>query len=522
MPTIIQQIESVLESNKSFVLSGGAGSGKTHSLQEIINSIYNKEPRAKIACITFTEVASNEIAERCKNPDRALWISTIHKFLWENIKNYKPQLKKELIRLIKAGAISYHEEVDIEEALKDKIIDYGISRKISEGLIWHDDLLVLAKEIFAKYPLLNKIFSDKYDYVFIDEYQDTNPLVIDIFINMIKSKIKTRFGFFGDSMQSIYESGIGDLNEHINNKTIVEIKKPDNYRCSLAVINLCNKIRIDGIIQSPSKIDECGIVRNNSGRAIFVYSNNDLNAFEQTELYKEIFENTKPDKELYLTYRLISKKHNFSDLFNAYTEEYHSYGREKLMGENKDNIAKFLDRMSELIYLYQSGRYNEFIQKTAFNLKTHSSKVELRKAIDNAISEKDIEWTVNFMVSKNLLKPNDDLTEKPNLWNKVKAINFEQAMNVYYLENKHTPYSTQHGVKGDEFKNVLVVLNNGQWFKYNFTKLFSSNPPTQTLKLFYVCISRAENNLAVFMQKPALQVISKAIEWFGEDNVIEV
>ena len=132
MPTIIQQIESVLKSNNSFVLSGGAGSGKTHSLQEIINSIYRKEPKAKIACITFTEVASNEIAERCKTSDRDLWVSTIHKFLWENIKNYKSQLKKELIELIKAAKISYREEVDIEEALKDKIIDYGISKKISE------------------------------------------------------------------------------------------------------------------------------------------------------------------------------------------------------------------------------------------------------------------------------------------------------------------------------------------------------------------------------------------------------
>lgn len=113
MPTIVQQIESALENNKSFVLSGGAGSGKTHSLKEVINSIYGSNPNAKIACITFTEVASNEIAERCKNTDRNLWVSTIHKFLWENIKNYKPQLKKELIELIKADKISYHDDNDI-------------------------------------------------------------------------------------------------------------------------------------------------------------------------------------------------------------------------------------------------------------------------------------------------------------------------------------------------------------------------------------------------------------------------
>lgn len=521
MPTIIKQIETILENNHSFVLSGGAGSGKTHSLKEIINLIYSKEPNAKIACITFTEVASNEITERCKTPDRNLWVSTIHKFLWENIKNYKPQLKKELLELIKANKISYHEEADIGDVLKNKIIDYGISRKISEGLIWHDDLLILAKEMFSKYHLLNKIFADRYDYIFIDEYQDTNQLVIDIFINMIKSKIKTKFGFFGDSMQSIYESGIGNLNEHIKNKTIIELKKTDNYRCSIAVINLCNKIRTDGIIQQPSNICKNKVL-NKLGHAIFVYSNNDINTFEQSEQYKEIFENATPDKELYLTYKLISRKHNFTDLLNIYTETYSSYGRERLMGENKDNIAKFLNRMAELVYLYQSGRYNEFIQKTEFSLKTHSSKVTLKKAIETAISKKDIEWTINFMLSNNLLKTNDNLTENIDLWNKIKKINFEQVMNLYYLENDNTPYSTQHGVKGAEYNNVLVVLDNGKWFKYNFNNLFSSNPPESTLKLFYVCVSRAKNNLAVFMQNPQPQVISKATEWFGKENVIKV
>lgn len=521
MTTIIQQIESALENNKSFVLSGGAGSGKTHSLKEIINSIYNKEPEAKIACITFTEVASNEISERCNNIDRNLWVSTIHKFLWENIKNYKPQLKTELIELINNNKIPYKDAGKIEEVLKDKVIDYGISRKISEGLIWHDDLLLIAKEMFSKYELLNKIFSDKYDYVFIDEYQDTSKDVIEIFINMIKSNRKTQFGFFGDSMQAIYGNGIGDLKEYIQADIITEIKKEDNYRCSVAVIDLCNKIRNDEIEQKPSNIEN-GKEKNNSGRAIFVYSDNDLNTFEQSDLYKSIFENASPDKELYLTYKLISKKHNFIDLLEAYTKTYNIYGREKLMGETKDNIAKFLNRMAELIYLYKSGRYNEFIQKTSFNLKSHSSKLELQNIIKSTISEQNIEQMVNFMTEKNLLIPDDNLKDNIELWNKIKTISFEQVINLYNLENDHTPYSTQHSVKGAEFNNVLVILDNGKWNNYNFNKLFSQNPDLTTLKLFYVCISRAKNNLAVFMERPNEQVLLKAKEWFGTENVKKV
>ena len=94
-----------------------------------------------------------------------------------------------------------------------------------------------------------------------------------------------------------------------------------------------------------------------------------------------------------------------------------------------------------------------------------------------------------------------------------------------YLEGQ-TPFSTQHKTKGAEFDNVLVILDNGGWNNYSFEKMFlgtaSPSVGERTKKIFYVCCTRAKENLAVFFHNPNAQVITKAKEWFNEQNVIEI
>ena len=104
-----------------------------------------------------------------------------------------------------------------------------------------------------------------------------------------------------------------------------------------------------------------------------------------------------------------------------------------------------------------------------------------------------------------------------------------QVQELYkYLEGL-TPFSTQHKTKGTEFDNVLVILDNGKWNNYNFEKLFtaagdeiSNTVVKRTFKIFYVCCTRAKENLAVFYHKPSIAVLTKAKEWFGEENIIEI
>jgi len=110
----------------------------------------------------------------------------------------------------------------------------------------HDGLLVIAIEMIKKYPLLVKIINDKFDIIFIDEFQDTNYDVLKVFLDKI-AFINTTVGLFGDEMQAIYKDGIGSVKEYTDNRKLVLIEKPANYRCSYEVVDLIKKIRSDKV-----------------------------------------------------------------------------------------------------------------------------------------------------------------------------------------------------------------------------------------------------------------------------------
>ena len=53
---------------------------------------------------------------------------------------------------------------------------------IKDGIISHDEVLILANHMFGTYSKLCDILKDKYKFILIDEYQDTNPVVVEIFL----------------------------------------------------------------------------------------------------------------------------------------------------------------------------------------------------------------------------------------------------------------------------------------------------------------------------------------------------
>ena len=95
----------------------------------------------------------------------------------------------------------------------------------------------------------------------------------------------------------------------------------------------------------------------------------------------------------------------------------------------------------------------------------------------------------------------------------------------------YTPFSTQHGVKGDEFENVLCVFGRG-WNDYNWNNFLelsrtSKLPPLgseefyeRNRNLFYVATSRPIKNLALlFTQRLSEEALETLYDWFGKENV---
>lgn len=634
-PEVIKIFEHIAH-GKNFLLSGGAGSGKTYSLVHVIKEVIDRNPTVTVACMTYTNAAVKEIEERVNHSH--LQVSTIHDFLWDNIKPFQKELKKSLIELMNDTESKIKNPLD-EEVLVDYFdgIEDGIQYKeylsIKDGIISHDEVLILANYMFKTYSKLCDILKDKFKYILIDEYQDTSPLVVEILLAHLKQSHRTNIiGFFGDSMQSIYDDGIGNLNTYIENSDIVEVRKEQNRRNPRLVIALANKVRTDGLTQVPSTDSNAPNMQDEiikEGNIKFYYTQEEIDSLDElkTSLGWD-FEDTKETKELNLTHSLIASKAGFQRLMDIYDNDkiidyknrikkyikanniatnfsdktfeeviellsegltgrelnkvkptagmqtfiddnqdlyneakiypYEEFQKiyvdkdaltddkkqdaedENKKGSKRDALIKHLFKIQTNVNLYQERKYNEFLRKTEYKITQASQKNEIKKFVEvlSSMGESSIEEVIDYADEKGIAKKDDKLErfmEKNRyLYNRVKRLSFKEFQNLFYYLEGYTPFSTQHKIKGAEFDNVLVVLDNGGWNQYNFEylmneEIFDSLTPAKkssfpkildrTQKIFYVCCTRAKNNLAIFYNNPSDKVIEKAKEWFNEENI---
>jgi len=632
-----QQIMEHIKNGDNFLLSGGAGSGKTYSLVEIIKQVIIDNPTSKIACMTYTNAAVKEIEERVNHKN--LNVSTIHDFLWDNIKHFQKELKLAIINLANDETMTKINIDDsknvpfdfFENRIEPISIQYKEYLRLKDGIISHDELLLVANYMFENHKKLCDIVKDKYRFIFIDEYQDTQKEVVRIFLEHFnKSKKHSIIGFFGDAMQSIYDDGIGNIDEYKGNGEgkVKEVKKSQNRRNPQKIIMLANKIRTDGIKQIPSTDINAPNMNNGKikeGEIMFIYSTNeDIVEVKKflTEHYHWNFSDAKETKELNLTHNLIADKAGFRTLMDIYDKDYilaykkrikdyikencidtdfstNTFGEvieilkkgktdkdlsavnptktmqqfindntelyqtalkynydifskiyidkdqliddkkqdeddENKKGSKRDNLIKHLYKIETNISLYRDKCYNEFLRKTDYKqINRIEDKKILKQNIEGLINTKDktIEEVIKDANEKRICLIDDKLktfqVEKEYIYNRIKDVKYSEFKKLYvYLEGQ-TPFSTQHKTKGTEFNNVLVILDNGKWNNYNFEYLFTNRTDKATVlertqKIFYVCCTRAKENLAVFYLNPVEAVINRAKDWFGEKNIISI
>lgn len=630
--TIEPEVEKVFEAikeDKNFILEGGAGSGKTFSLISIIEKISRDEPDKSIVCITYTNNAVAEIRERITNDK--LKVSTIHEFIWSIIEQFQNEIKCCLIDLINddeqkafIGPLDYPSEGPLTDTYFENIrVDYDERYSMSiidnRVQISHDHILIVAEKMFSTYPKLCDILIDIADYIFVDEYQDTSPLVVKILLEYIQNRTKKNIvGFFGDSMQAIYDSGVGDLSSY----NLIKIAKAQNRRNPKKVIDLANKFRDDGLVQTPSNDDTAPNMDNGSiisGIVKFVYGNdiNQLEILRGSQLYRKLeFNAPSKTKELRLTHKLNAEMAGFSKLFELYNadlfvklitgmkkkinaskivdkgesfeelveeaqivvrrggpliidivkstpellaiyDEIKKFSFEEVIskskvnkdsllaykfnglsgryeaGTDRDRILKRLDLIYELLELYKIGKHNEFLRITKFKVTSAKDKISLSKVMTE-ISAADITvGKVIELVEEHGLISKDDLftnfieNRGYYLWSRLKIMPFQEYVNSINYLREYVSVITQHKVKGSEYENVLVLLDNGKWNQYNFNSIFgkgSSNENVQnrTKKLFYVAVTRAMKNLIVYMPSNDQKIVEKAKDYFESSDIVDV
>lgn len=638
---VVDEVMGHIHVGHNFLLSGGAGSGKTYTLAKVLGRIIEENPHAGITCITYTNTAVKQINERVSH--ERLKVSTIHDFLWDSFQQFQNDLQTILVERIQDENDSAFRFPDGIVATDDFFssrglrIQYKEFLRLQEGIISHDEVIRLAGFMFARYPKLSDIIKDRYRFILVDEYQDTQKEVVDSLLSHLSLSAKHNIiGFFGDAMQAIYNDGIGNLDDFLAKGSVHEVKLEQNRRNPQAVIDLANKLRTDGIIQHPSdqitapNVDaKSGTVK--TGTAIFLYSNvSDLSQVRSFLAWD--FSNALKTKELNLTHNLIAEKakfptlmqiydkdkiiayrdrikkffrdndidqaeyagRTFGDVLDALKERFQNNKRmldkisttpdmtryiethqdlfesarqydfltflkiyvdksqllddkkqtpeeEAKKGSNRDALIKHLFKIQNIIDCYETGNFSEFLKITDFRIARCSDKIELSDHIQLILhpgSGRTIGEVIDLADSLKLCRKGDALQrfmdKSRYVYEQVIQVPYAEFLNLYkYLEGK-TPFSTQHKTKGDEFDNVLVIMDNGKWSQYNFEKLFSeigrpgSSPPNdagileRTRKLFYVCCTRSKENLAVFFSTPSDSVLAAARNLFGNDGIVNL
>lgn len=330
----VQEALSYIESGQNFILEGGAGSGKTYSLISLINELSLKYPEKSIVCITYTNNAVAEIKSRINNEN--FLVSTIHEFIWNIMKKYQNEIKVTLVNLINDENYKiFTKPREIEEEsiaidiFKDIYVEYDEYYSMTPNnekkiKISHNHVLIIAEKMFEKYKKLSDIFKDIANFIFIDEYQDTDPGVIKILLEHIKNSDKKNIvGFFGDSMQAIYDDGIGDLEKYHLKKII----KVQNRRNPKVVIEVANKFRDDGLKQVPSTDYDApnmenGDIIKGSVKFIFGESLDEIKLLKSKEIFSEWdFNEIGKTKELRLTHNYNADMIGFKELYNLYNND---------------------------------------------------------------------------------------------------------------------------------------------------------------------------------------------------------
>lgn len=316
---------------ESVILSAVAGSGKTFSCVERLKKLKQRgvDP-SRIIFFSFTNAATDELKERIQ--DDQIKVTTIHSFCyyilhkagkWKHIthwfdfvawyqKEYKPsnyasQAEKDEF------SNNINEMYTNADMVSSKIAAYKLLRADGQNSMFPDffreyerfqketfardfsDMLIEVHELFKEDKWL-KMFKGKYDYIFIDEFQDTSSLQLSVLL-ALNAKY---YYLIGDVFQSIYAFSGSNPKKLINmlaeRRKVKEMTLTINFRSDIAIVENSNSYselvakpnsplpgEVDYTIRT--SIDELiTIIESSTQCAVLVRTNNVIRQLEQRML----------------------------------------------------------------------------------------------------------------------------------------------------------------------------------------------------------------------------------------------
>lgn len=374
-----KQKEALLYNEGPLLILAGAGSGKTKVVtSKIAYLIENEVPSWRILAITFTNKAAREMRERVAmlidEDVSPMWIGTFHaicvRILRKNIENlgygsnyniydradqntiikesYKElNINKEIYnsRIILSKISSWkNEELTPSEVLdvnKEDIFNFNAGKiyefyqnKLKENnALDFDDLLIKTVELLREFPDVREFYQNKFKYIFVDEYQDTNSIQYKL-IKLFCGKAPN-LTVVGDNDQSIYKWRGADISNILNFQKDFPgakiIKLEQNYRSTQNILDVANSV----IKNNPQELSKSLWTKRQGGEKVY---------------YKEF--SVSNEEEFAVTNKILGlnyKGYSFEDMAILYRTNAQSRGFEESLSREGINYKivgglRFYDR----------------------------------------------------------------------------------------------------------------------------------------------------------------------------------
>ena len=585
-----KQKEAVVNYTGPMLILAGAGSGKTRVLTTKVAYLINEKNiyPENILAITFTNKAAKEMKERIYSivgPNAfKIQISTFHSFglkiIKENCKllgyennftildsddslsvikrimkelnidsnKYNPKAVKNAIssnknEMVDSKSFEKFVHTDFDEVVKDVYQKYEKSLKINNAMDF-DDLLILPLKLFNENPKVLQEYQEKYKYIFIDEYQDTNEPQY-LLSKMISAKYRN-ITVVGDADQAIFTWRGANYKNILNfEKDYKEAKTvllEENYRSTKTILNAANNVIRNNKIRKEKNL----WTQNEEGNKIVYYKafdEKDESNFVVTEVKKLINDGVNPN-DICVLYRANAQSRTIEEAFLKSNISYNIVGSYAFYNrkEIKDLIAylKLIYNPKDDVSLLRVINYpkrgigNKSIEnlvikanidnKSLYEVIDSGKELAFKEIIDSLIEkEKTLSLTELIDVVLNDSGIKQDLESEKSIEADIRLENLEEFKSITKgfeeregiatlgefldelslisdasetkneVQDKVT-LMTMHAVKGLEFDYVFVIGFEEGLFPH-MNSFESNDEMEEERRLCYVAITRAKKKL---------------------------
>ena len=354
------QKDAVLAGDGPVLILAGAGSGKTRVLTRRIAHLIlrRRVPPERILAVTFTNKAAGEMKERVESMlgygAGALWIGTFHSICLRILRRHAERLgfrgpptvydQDDQVSVLKevikenggdSEAPRVRELQNVISMAKNRLWDpddlnekwenpdrsryatlyreYQSKLRAQEGVDF-DDILVLAVKLLHRHEDLGDAYADKFLYILVDEYQDTNHVQFRFIERLARGHGNVTV--VGDDDQSIYGwrgADISNILEFENRFPRARVlRMTQNYRSTKAILDVANAV----VAKNESRLDKTLWTEHDGGIPVRLWIHADEEQ-EATRVVREILSRTRrgelSPKEVTLLYRIHAQSRPFEE-----------------------------------------------------------------------------------------------------------------------------------------------------------------------------------------------------------------